>query len=251
MHRTTKHILRPVIAYTRVSTKKQGREGHGLELQTVAIKAFAEAEGYQIVDSFTDTDTGMGEDSIRERPGVNAAINLSRQKGCPILVSRLDRFSRDTATVEDYVFKQGVKLIGCQEEGASHAVIVSIAARAQCEGELISRNTKRALQELKSRGVLLGNRKNLDKAQKKGAATNKALAEQRTQEMLPVIQELREAGRMSARAIAEGLNLKGLRTPQGREWTAINVRFLLNKVVALLNAQEHAKNLENDDWGRW
>jgi DNA invertase Pin-like site-specific DNA recombinase len=252
MTRSPQSALKQAIAYTRVSTKKQGRDGHGHELQAVAIEAFAQAEGYEIARTFSDTDTGMGEDSIRERAEAVAAIELSREKGWPILVDGLDRFSRNTRTVEDYVVRDGLKLISCREGiGASHAVMKSQAARAQREVELKRRNTKQALQERKKQGVLLGNRKNLDFAQKKGGEATKAAAEDRAREMEPVVRELREAGRTSARAIAEGLNLKGLRTPQGKAWTGSNVRNLLDKIAELEEARKPVEDRSNPNWGTW
>jgi len=41
--------MRPAIAYLRVSTKRQGRSGLGLEAQREALMRFVEAEGFEIV----------------------------------------------------------------------------------------------------------------------------------------------------------------------------------------------------------
>lgn len=244
--------LKPAVAYIRVSTEQQGRDGHGLELQMATIQAFAHEEGYEIIGSFDDADSGMGEDSIRKRPGVVAAVRLAYEKGCPILVEDLDRFSRHTTTILAFVLRGAPKIICCRRgRDGSYAAIVSIATRAQREGELISRNTKQALQERKKQGVLLGNRKNLDVAQKKGGEATKAAAEQRAREMEPIVRELREAGRTSARAIAEGLNLKGLRTPQGKAWTGSNVRNLLDKIAELEEARKPVEDRSNPIWGTW
>jgi len=38
-------IMRPAVAYVRVSTQKQGKSGRGLEAQQAALARFAEAEG--------------------------------------------------------------------------------------------------------------------------------------------------------------------------------------------------------------
>jgi DNA invertase Pin-like site-specific DNA recombinase len=39
--------MKTAIAYTRVSTARQGRSGLGLEAQQAALARFAEAEGYR------------------------------------------------------------------------------------------------------------------------------------------------------------------------------------------------------------
>ena len=41
-------MSRPLIAYVRVSTSKQGRSGLGLEAQQEALSGFAEAEGFDL-----------------------------------------------------------------------------------------------------------------------------------------------------------------------------------------------------------
>ena len=194
----------------------------------------------------------MGKASISDRKGVIEAMQLSREKDWPILVDEFSRFSRNTRTFETLVVRQRLKLVSCRLGlNASYAVILSIAARVEREGELISQNTKRALQKLKEQGVLLGNRTNLDEAQRKGTATTKARALQRTRAMDPVVQGLRREGRTTARAIAEGLNMKGLRTPLGKAWTAGNVRHLLKQLATLRMSHEKPRNLEDPDWGTW
>jgi DNA invertase Pin-like site-specific DNA recombinase len=46
--------VKTAIAYTRVSTKKQRRSGLGLEAQQEALTRFAEAEGYRLLETFTE-----------------------------------------------------------------------------------------------------------------------------------------------------------------------------------------------------
>ena len=60
--------MQAAIAYVRVSTDKQSRSGLGLEAQQEAIRAFAEREGFQLRESFTEVETGKGSDALDRRP---------------------------------------------------------------------------------------------------------------------------------------------------------------------------------------
>ena len=62
------------VAYTRVSTQKQGRSGLGLEARQAAILAFADREGIEVVQRFGEVETGKGADALNAgkaiaRPG--------------------------------------------------------------------------------------------------------------------------------------------------------------------------------------
>ncbi|WP_018046178.1 recombinase family protein [Methylobacterium sp. 88A] len=248
----TRKKLKPAIAYVRVSTERQGRSGHGQELQMVAIREFARHEGYEIVRTFSDVETGMKEASIRNRPGVLDAIKLSREEGATILVDELGRFSRDVSTVQKIVAQGRLKVIGCRSgEGTSYASIMSIAARAQREGEQISISTKAALQKLKDQGVPLGNRTNLAEARSLAVTATKARVDKQVRELAPVIEDLRDSGCTTARTIAEGLNAKGYRTSRGIEWTDRNIRRLLTQIDERKQVSQGERYAENELWGRF
>ena len=84
-----------IIGYVRVSTARQGASGLGLEAQHDAIARFASAEQYHIAQMFTEVESGKGADALERRPQLAAAIKAARKAKCPIVVSKLDRLSRD------------------------------------------------------------------------------------------------------------------------------------------------------------
>lgn len=242
------------IAYLRVSTQKQGDEGHGFELQLTRIREFARLSGYEIVQTFNDAQSGMGEDSVRDRPGVKDAVVLSKREGWPIIVDGLDRFSRNTKVLEEMIAAGKLTVISAKAgKGASRAVIMAEAARGQREGELISQNTRRALQERKAQGMKLGNPTNLPEAQAKGSQANRDKAEGQARTLLPVIQQLRQAGRTTAQEIAEGLNELGHQTPRGEAWKDTNIRRVLARVDEVVSAEKEAQDARryegNPAWG--
>jgi DNA invertase Pin-like site-specific DNA recombinase len=71
--------MSPLIAYYRVSTQKQGRSGLGLEGQRAAVKAFAAAEGFEIIAEFTEIETGKGSDALDRRPELKAALKAAKK----------------------------------------------------------------------------------------------------------------------------------------------------------------------------
>ena len=87
------------ISYYRVSTQRQGNSGLGLEAQRTAVVRFAEAEGLQIIAEFTEVESGKGADAIDRRPQLAEALLMARQRKCAVVVSKLDRLSRDVAFI--------------------------------------------------------------------------------------------------------------------------------------------------------
>src|ERR1019366_6064322 len=65
--------VKTAIAYTRVSTVRQGKSGLGLEAQQAALARFAEAEGFDLVQTFQEVETGKGADALNRRPQLAAA----------------------------------------------------------------------------------------------------------------------------------------------------------------------------------
>src|SRR5437868_13664369 len=87
------------IAYLRVSTQRQQRSGLGIEAQRAAIERFAQAEGLTIISEYAEAETGKGADALDRRPQLAAALAAARKAKCSVVVSKLDRLSRDVAFV--------------------------------------------------------------------------------------------------------------------------------------------------------
>jgi hypothetical protein len=90
--------------------------------------------------------------------------------------------------------------------------------------------TRAALAAPKSRGVQLGNRSNIKVAQARSRAARMAQADQFASNILPVILQIRGAGVQTLKGIADALNARGLRTPRGGEWQAIQVKRIVERV---------------------
>ena len=50
--------------------------------QRAAVKAFAEAEGFEIVAEYTEIETGKGADALDRRPELKAALKAAKKAKC-------------------------------------------------------------------------------------------------------------------------------------------------------------------------
>ena len=196
--------MQQIIAYTRVSTQKQGVCGLGLEAQREAIARFAKAEGCTIAGDFTEVETGKGADALERRPQLAAAIKAARKAKCPVVVSKLDRLSRDVHFIPGLMAHK-VPFIVTELGADTEPFMLHIyAALAEKERRLISERTKAGLAAAKRRGVKLGG----SNAQSELSARQ---ARERAEELLPVFTEL--AGLSAHKAAAE-LNRRKIPTPR-------------------------------------
>src|SRR4051812_19664524 len=148
-------MSKPLVAYIRVSTQKQGRSGLGLDAQRAAIDRFCGAEGYHIVRTFTEIETGKGADAIERRPQLKSALRQAAAYRCAIVVAKLDRLSRDVAFISA-LMAQRVPFVVTEIPNADPFMLHVYAAVAEAERTKISERTKAALAAAKAKGVKLG-----------------------------------------------------------------------------------------------
>ncbi len=87
--------MKQIISYLRVSTREQGKSGLGLDAQREAVARFAAAEGLEIAAEHVEVETGKGSDALERRPVLAAALAAAKRLKCAVVVSKLDRLSRD------------------------------------------------------------------------------------------------------------------------------------------------------------
>jgi DNA invertase Pin-like site-specific DNA recombinase len=166
--------MKTAVALVRVSTSEQGRSGLGLAAQEEAVRSFASAKGFDIVELFSEVASGAH--GIDEREGLRSALAKAKKLKCPMIVAKLDRLSRDLAFISG-LLARGVPFI-VAELGADVApfVLHLYAALGEKKRKMIGQRTNAALTAKKAQGVVLGNRTNLGEAQAKGQVTNAAKA---------------------------------------------------------------------------
>ncbi|WP_342112184.1 recombinase family protein [Methylobacterium sp. SI9] len=220
---------RPLVAYLRVSTDRQGKSGLGLDSQRAALAAFASAHGYTLTAEHVEVETGKGADALDRRPQLAAALAAARKAKCAVVVAKLDRLSRDVAFIAGLIAQRVPFVVAELGEDVDPFVLHMYAALAEKERAMISARTKAALAAKKAQGVRLGNRTNLAEASKAGQEANARAAAAFAANVLPVIANIQAAGVSSLRAVAAALNERGVTTARGGEWSASQVQRVLGR----------------------
>lgn len=219
-----------IVAYYRVSTKKQGL---GLDAQRAIVEAYATDNGLDIVEEVEEKESGKECD----RPGLNLAMATARRHRAALVVAKADRLSRDISFAAQVFFNSGLNVIALNlpaEAAADRLMFGVYFGLAAQEAKLISDRTKAALAALKAKGVKLGRpnaeitpemRKAAAKARKEAADNNPA--------NLAAAAELRRyfagAAKRNLSAAARHLNDLQLYTPRGVFHDAKSVKLLITR----------------------
>ena len=223
-----------IITYYRVSTKKQGRSGLGLEAQRTAVEAFVRQHDATIIAEYKEVETGKKSD----RPKLAEAIGHAKLAKATLVVAKLDRLARNVAFTSA-LMESGVDFVACDNPHANRLTIHILAAVAEDEAMRISQRTKDALAAAKRRGIKLGSarpghwdgRGHL-RGWRRGAAASAAARTQRANEayafLMPRLRELRAAGE-TYQWIAEWLNDQCHQTTAGQPFTSATVYRIMQR----------------------
>jgi DNA invertase Pin-like site-specific DNA recombinase len=216
-----------VIAYYRVSTKKQGDSGLGLEGQEVAVTAYVAATGAKLLaPPYREVESGRHSD----RPELAKAIAHARRAHATLLIAKLDRLARNVHFISG-LMESKVDFVACDMPTANRLTVHILAAVAEDEARAISERTKAALAAAKARGAKLGTDNLTPEGTRKGLAAatiaRRSNAEAAYRDIAPMIRDMANAG-ASLNAIAKRLNDAGEVTRRGAQWTAMQVSRVLN-----------------------
>jgi len=224
------------VAYYRVSTAKQGQSGLGLEAQEAAVNSFiaSKADAKLIAPPFVEVESGKRND----RPELAKALHRAKVTGSTLLIAKLDRLSRNAAFLIN-LRDAGVSFVAADMPEANSFTIGIMALVAQQEREAISSRTKAALQAVKSRVAVNGQRKHPEvkrlgnpcgaghlKCQGFDVIAREAqrsAANARANDLVEVFADLVSNGFTSANAQARELNARGIVTARGGKWSATSV----------------------------
>ena len=170
-----------LIPYYRVSTRKQGESGLGLEAQQSCVADFARYGQHEIIATYQEIETGKRAD----RPELTKAIAHSKRAKATLVIAKLDRLARNVHFLSG-LMESRVDFVCCDNPHANRLTLHILAAVAEDEARRISERTKAALAAYKARGGRLGTPANLTpEAGRRGAAATRAKARTAYAAVLP------------------------------------------------------------------
>lgn len=225
--------MKSAIGYIRVSTQEQGRSGLGLAAQRNDIEAFGAREGFTIKSWHQDIQTGAGKDALLLRPGLAAALKGARAARCPLIVSRLDRLSRNVHFITGLMEHKVHFVVAALGRDCDEFTLHIYASLAEQERKMISERCKASAAAMKLRGVKFGMARRSKAWQRRVSALGRAAIIKATQEWAEAHRPHIEwafrypgvDGRpISYRAAADRLNEQNVDSPMRRGWTGHQLR---------------------------
>lgn len=215
------------ISYYRVSTQKQGETELGLEAQKSSVKAFLSKQD-SLIAEYQEVESGKKNNRLE----LLKAIEHCKTTKSTLLIAKLDRLSRNVQFI--YTLRDSnVNFICCDMPDANSVTIGILAVLAQEERERTSDRTKKALEELRKKGVKLGTPENLTpEARQKGTlkVIQNAANNPNNKKATAMIVLLRKE-KLSYRTIAAKLNADGFKTRRGKEFSASQVLILYDRYI--------------------
>jgi DNA invertase Pin-like site-specific DNA recombinase len=251
------------VAYYRVSTKKQGLTGLGMDAQRSAVTNYLKSQGAAratLLTEYIEVESGKRADRVE----LAKAIDHSKGARATLLIAKLDRLSRDAHFLTG-LEKAGVEFLALDMPNANRMTVTILAAVAENELRQTSERTKVALAEKARRLALPGaeGQKLSDRSKAMLAAAGKPVKVRRLGNPIGELTMARisllgnvagvkaikadadakalglqralseHCSGQSAQGAARKLNALGYRSPRGSTWTAKGVIRLQARLGAL------------------
>lgn len=223
-----------MIGYARVSTKKQGLDGLGMEDQIKQIKDYAKRNNLKIIKIYKETESGNKTD--KHRPELSKAISQSKINKCKLVIARIDRLSRNV----EFTYKllnSKVDFVCIDMPQANTMTIGFMSVIAQNYRDQVSANTKRALARKKENGDKLGNVINLVKHRDKGRITHKQNCSKFATDKLQMIKGFMSTGVTSYKGLADLLNKHQVPTMRAKKWYPTTIKNILENEQNVLRRE--------------
>lgn len=200
------------ICYYRVSTKKQGRSGLGLDAQKSICENYINTQHGIEVNSYTEVESGKNDN----REQLHNAIAECKATDSILVIAKLDRLSRSV----EFIFSlknSGVNFVCVDMPELTTMTLGIFATFAQSERERISERIIVALAEKKKKGIKLGKPENLSNNFEKAYANslttrqNNAINNENNRKAGLLVVSLRQSGK-TWHEIAQALNNNGFKT---------------------------------------
>jgi DNA invertase Pin-like site-specific DNA recombinase len=218
-------IQRRAVGYVRVSTDMQASEGMSLEAQQSAIEGYCALHGIRLVKVCKDVISG-GKDV---RPGLQEALRTLQTSADVLIVLKFDRLSRSIkhfCELYETYFKDGTKeLVAIRESirldsSLGRALVGILLVFAQMEREATGERTKEAINHIRKSGYHFGK---VPYGKRTIPAPDhprmKILVDDEAEQRVIAQIKTWAAEGVGITEMANRLNAKGTKPPQGERWT--------------------------------
>jgi len=225
--------MKDAIGYLRVSTREQHRSGLGLAAQRHDIEMFGAREEFSIRSWYQDVQTGAGKDALLMRPGLAVALKEARARRAPLIVSKLDRLSRNVHFISGLMEHKVHFIVAALGRDCDDFTLHIYASLAEAERKMISERIKAALARSKKKLGLRHPTKSSAAFRRRlraraNAMLRKAAMERAEAYRVHVEWALSQPGRssipISFNAAAKKLNEQHLPSPMGGRWRSTGLR---------------------------
>ena len=226
-------VAQKAVAYIRVSSEEQATGGYGLEAQERAIKAFAESQGYELVDVVADPGVS-GATRPEDRPGFRRVYELAEQGAFSVLlVWRFDRLARSivyaVTTAHELRERYGVALRSVTEPidtatPMGQMIFAVLAGMAAQERQAITERTLAGRREKARRGGFAGGPAPYGYRRDKEGGL---VPDPEEAAVVRRIFDLYGQG-YTPRQIADLLNAEGVPGKRGGRWYPASIRYMLD-----------------------
>lgn len=217
--------MQKFISYRRVSTIEQGKSGLGLEAQSAAIARVVADRGGRLIEDFEEVQSGKGSDALNRRPVLAQALKAAKAKKATLVVSRLDRLSRNLHFVSGLIDQGACDLLVADMPQADKRMLQVFAMVGEWERDAIASRISAALQAKKDRGESVGHVASLQPFNTQRADDAARFAAGMRPTLLAFY-----AQRMTQRQMVDALNSAGTRTAKGGPWSQMQLQRVLSRL---------------------
>lgn len=214
------------VAYLRRSTRPHGRLS--VRAQREAISRLMRPGYTRIVAEFEEEEPL----TMRRRPSLEDAIRLCQGQNATLVIGQLKRM-RSAVHGLGYVRDRGVKFRGADAPHINHlSYNLLVVADLHWRKEM-SRKVKVAHADAKASGKMIGgdrgHKEGLLLGPTKSAEVRRERADRRGSRILQDVRQIQHHGVTSLSGIATRLNQMGISAPRGGQWSAAQVRRVIEK----------------------
>lgn len=228
-------MMQKAVGYIRVSTTRQAEEGISLDEQAHMLRGYCDDKELELLTIEEDDLSAAGAQGHIHRPGLRRAIQIAKERNAAILVPSVDRLARNPGVLSDILENDLPVISVAERRRLGKKALKQLIERAQRDRDEIARRAREGMARAKERGVKLGNRTNLDLAQRKGAISNSVRADRKARELADFLEQTPGWEKMTLRGLVDAVNKSGPynlisdKRNERRAWTQGSIRKPLGR----------------------